>query len=165
MEPHCPAASLVSLGRGHRAMKTLTVVLLGTSPALPQTSSAKSLTAKPGHRGGGVVPSSSGAHPLGKYGQDSPCPLLSFQVTSASLEATTAVHAPAREPEPWPGAPAESTPRGPRTAQEPGPPRCQQSGVPGADLAGGGTGRHGRFPVSGCWRGSCVPSREGGSQH
>uniref|UniRef100_M3YB95 Genetic suppressor element 1 n=1 Tax=Mustela putorius furo TaxID=9669 RepID=M3YB95_MUSPF len=64
-----------------------------------------------------------------------------MKVTSASLEASTAIHVPAREPEPRPGAPAESTPRGPRTAQEPGPTRCPQSSVAGtgADLPGTGS--------------------------
>lgn len=99
--------------------------------------------------------------PLGKSGQDSPCPLLSFQVTSASLEASTAAHGPPREPEPRPGATAENTPRGPRTAQDPGPTRCQQSGVAGAGADLAGTGRHWRVPVSGCWRGSCHPQQGG----
>lgn len=120
--------------------------------------------AKPGHRGGGGKSGVRGpTHwaPLGNCAQDSPCPLLSFQVTSASLEASTAVHPPAREPEPRPGAPAESTPRGPRTAQEPGPARCQQSGLDGAGADPAGAGRRGLFSVPGCRRGSCRP-RQGG---
>ena len=84
-------------------------------------------------------------------------PLLSFQVTSASLETSTAIHPPAQEPEPRLGAPAESLPRGPRTSQEQGPARCQQSSLDGVGPDLTGTGRFQHFTISGYW------SESGGS--
>ena len=88
---------------------------------------------------------------------------LSFQVTSASLEAPTAIHPPAREPEPWRGTTAESLLRGPKTTQELGPARCQQSSQDGARPDLTGTGRC-RFCISRNWSGSCHPWQEGGPQ-
>ena len=119
----------------------------------PRSSHTRSLTATPGHCGREAIPST-----LGHLQADVPkthhVPLLFFQVTSASLETSTATHAPAREPEPRPGAPAESLPRGPRAGQEQGPARCQQSSLDGAgpDLAG--TGRCQHFTISVYWSGS-----------
>lgn len=125
--------------------KTLTLAhtgLLGTSAATVPSQPHR--VPKPGHCGGGVGPSNPGGPPCwatpGRRGLDSPCPLLSFQVTSASLEASTAVHPPSREPGPRPGAPTESLTRGSRTAPEQGPARGQQSSLDtaGADLVGTG---------------------------
>lgn len=104
----------------------------------------KSLLQRPGHRGGGRCSTAHGSHPWGTSGQVWPrltvSTLLSFQVTTASLEAPAATHPPPREPEPWLGTPAESLLRGPKTAQELGPARSQQSSLDGAgpDLAGTG---------------------------
>lgn len=86
---------------------------------------------------------------------------LSFQVTSASLEASTVVQPPAREPESRPGAPAESLPRGPRSAQELGPARCQQSSLDGAGPDLTGTGRCQLFRISGYRGGQTVPPPAG----
>ncbi|XP_062033358.1 genetic suppressor element 1 isoform X2 [Lepus europaeus] len=63
------------------------------------------------------------------------------KVASASLEASTATHPPAREPEPRPGVPAENLSKGPRTAAEQRPARGQQSGQHGdrGDLPGTGS--------------------------
>lgn len=158
----------MSSGSSHWARKTFTLVLPGTKakPAkLAQPSPRWQSQAIVGEEWCPAARVSTCWASLGKCGQDSSCPLLSFQVTAASLEASTTVHPPSREPEPRPGAPAESTPRGPRPAQEPGPTRCQQSSVAGAAADLAGTGRHQCSPVSGCWRGSCHRSREGGSQH
>lgn len=88
-------------------------------------------------------------------------PFLSFQVTSASLEASTVVQPPAREPESRPGAPAESLPRGPRSAQELGPARCQQSSLDGAGPDLTGTGRCQLFRISGYRGGQTVPPPAG----
>lgn len=83
--------------------------------------------------------------------------LLSFQVTSASLETPTAIHPPAREPEPWLGTPAESLLRGPKTAPELGPARCQQSSLDGAGPDLTGTGRRQLFCIPRNWSGSRCP--------
>lgn len=88
-------------------------------------------------------------------------PLLSFQVTSSSLEASTAIHPPARESEPRLGTPAGSLSGGPRTAQELGPARCRQSSLDGAGPDLTGTGRHQPTPVWAPERGELPPQERG----
>lgn len=139
----CPAVGLVLPGRVCCEGKTLH--WLCREPSLHCPSPARLFCLqRPGHRGGGWCSTAHGSHPRGTSRQVWPrltmSTLLSFQVTSASLEAPAATHPPAREPEPWLGTPAESLLRGPKTAQELGPARCQQSSLDGAgpDLAGTG---------------------------
>lgn len=87
--------------------------------------------------------------------------LLSFQVTTASLEAPPVVQPPAREPEPRLGAPAESLLRGSKTAQELGPARCQKNSLDGAGPDLPGTGKASSFVSLETEMECAAPGREG----
>ncbi|XP_023369856.1 uncharacterized protein LOC111725756 [Otolemur garnettii] len=104
---------------------------------------------------GTLVCAGQGLTRQGPMGWSSPV-AAATKVTSAPLEAPTAAHPPAREPEPRPGAAAETLSRGPRAAQEPRPAQCPQSGRDGdgPDLAS--TGRCLHFSYLWVWGCDCA---------
>lgn len=158
MEPHGPAASLVSSGRGHRAKKTLTLGFLETSPALPQASSAESLMAKPGRRGGGVAPSGSGrmakTHPVPSCPSRSRLHLSRHRQPSTSPPGSLSPgQAPQQKARPEaPGRPRSRDPPGVRRAAWPGP---EQTCLAQVRIARA-------LPSLGAGAARAVPSREGG---
>ncbi|XP_069872993.1 genetic suppressor element 1-like isoform X1 [Dipodomys merriami] len=99
---------------------------------------------------GTLVCAGQGTARQGSTGWSSPA-ATATKVTSASLEASAAVHPPAREPELPPGPPAESLPRGPGTAPGSQPTSRLQSGRHGdsAELLGTGMSHEPKSPSLG----------------